>query len=122
MRKRMFFTRVLIITVSATFSLFSLFLVDTGTAQEEKEPCPKSYIKTIYLRTGKPGEKVKIRGRRFGTEPGEVFFNPNVKANVLEWTNTRIWVIVPRSATSGRVTISIPCGAVSNTSYFKVIE
>ena len=117
-----FSTPVLTIAALGTWALFSLFPVNTGTAQEEKEPCPKPYIKLVSPKVGLPGDRVEIRGHRFGTEPGEVFFNPNVKASVLEWTNTRIWAIVPQPATSGRVTVSIPCGAVSNTSYFKVVE
>ena len=103
-------------------AFLALFSVSTGTAQEETRPCPKPYIKTIFGRAGLPGDQVKIRGRRFGTEAGKVFFSPKVKAEVVEWSNSQIWVVVPKAATTGPVTVSRPCGAVSNETYFKVIE
>jgi hypothetical protein len=121
-KKGSFSTTVLTIAALGTMALFSLLPVNTATAQEEKEPCPKPYIRVISPKAGLPGDRVEIRGRRFGTAKGNVFFSPDVKAEVLEWTNTRIWVIVPRSAASGRMSVSIPCGAVSNTSYFKLVE
>lgn len=91
----------------------------TGTAAEE-EPCPKPYIKTVFPTTGKPGDQVKIRGRRFGTEKGEVIFSPEAKAEIVNWTMHRIWVIVPEAATSGPVVVRILCGSESNKQYFKV--
>jgi hypothetical protein len=120
MKKQMFPTPVSIITALATLALFCLFPVNTATTQEG--PCPKPYIRVVSPKAGLPGDRVEIRGRRFGTEKGNVFFSPNVKAEVLEWTNTKIWVIVPQSANTGSITVSVPCGLVSNTSYFKVIE
>jgi len=122
MKLRLFLGSFLIITALATLALFPLFPVNTATTQEAIGPCPKPYIRVISPKAGLPGDRVEIRGRRFGTEKGDVFFRPNVKAEVLEWTNTKIWVIVPRTATSGRIGVSVPCGSVSNTSYFKVIE
>jgi hypothetical protein len=113
-------TPVSTIIALAILALFSLFPVNTVTTQEG--PCPKPYIRVISPKAGLPGDRVEIRGRRFGTEQGEVSFSPNVKANVLEWTNSSIWVIVPQSANTGSITVSIPCGSVSNTSYFKVIK
>jgi len=122
MKLRLFLGSFLIITALATLALFPLFPVNTATTQEAIGPCPKPYIRVISPKAGLPGDRVEIRGRRFGTEKGDVFFRPNVKAEVLEWTNTKIWVIVPRTATSGRIGVSVPCGSVSNTNYFKVIE
>lgn len=121
-KKGRFSTSVLTTSVLVTLALFSLFPVNTGTTQGEKGPCPKPYIKLVSPKTGLPGDWVEIRGHRFGTEKGSVTFSPDVKAEVVKWTNTQIWVVVPQTATSGRVTVSIPCGAVSNTSYFKVVE
>ena len=122
MKKGSFSTPVLTIAALGTLALFSLFPVNTATTQEAIGPCPKPYIRVISPKAGLPGDRVEIRGRRFGTEKGNVFFRPNVKAEVLEWTNTKIWVIVPRSATSGRIGVSVWCGSVSNTYYFKVIK
>ena len=119
-KKGSVFTPVSMIIALATLVLFSLFPVNTVTTQEG--PCPKPYIRVISPKAGLPGDRVEIRGRRFGTEKGNVFFRPNVKAEVLEWTNTKIWVIVPQSATSGRIGVSVPCGSVSNTYYFNVIK
>jgi hypothetical protein len=121
-KKGSFSTPVRTIAILGTLSLVSLLLVNTATAREEKEPCPKPYIRVISPKAGLPGDRVVIRGRRFGTEKGSVTFSPNVKAEVLEWTNTRIWVIVPRSAASGRIGVSVPCGSVSNTRYFRIIQ
>jgi hypothetical protein len=118
----MFLGSFLIIVVLVTLALFPIFPVNTAIAQEQKGPCPNPYIRVISPKAGLPGDRVEIRGRRFGTEKGNVFFSPNVKAKVLEWTNTKIWVIVPQSANTGSITVSVPCGLVSNTSYFKVIK
>jgi hypothetical protein len=93
-----------------------------GTAEEEGGPCPKPYIKAIFPHAAKPGELVKIRGKRFGAERGEVVFTPEAKAEIANWTFHRIWVIVPESATSGPVVIRVPCGAESNKQYFTVTK
>lgn len=93
-----------------------------GTTEETEGPCPKPYIKTIFPRAAKPGAQVKIRGWRFGAEKGEVVFSPEAKAEIVEWTFQRIWVIVPETATSGPVTVRIPCGAESNKEYFTVTQ
>lgn len=122
MRNRMSLTPVLTIAALGTLALFFLAPVNKGIAQEKRGPCPKPYIKVVSPKAGLPGDRVEIRGHRFGTEKGSVTFSPDVKAEVVKWTNTQIWVVVPQTATSGRVTVSIPCGAVSNTSYFKVVE
>jgi hypothetical protein len=122
MRNQMSLTPVLTIAALGTLALFFLAPVNKGIAQEKRGPCPKPYIKVVSPKAGLPGDRVEIRGHRFGTEKGSVTFSPDVKAEVVKWTNTQIWVVVPQTATSGRVTVSIPCGAVSNTSYFKVVE
>jgi len=63
---------------------------------------------------------VQIRGHRFSTEEGVVIFSPGVKAEIVKWTNTKILVIVPESATTGPVTVLLLCGSVSNKQYFTV--
>ena len=93
-----------------------------GTAEEEEGPCPKPYIKAIFPRAGTPGEQVKIRGKRFGTEPGEVIFSNEVKAEILSWTMRIIWVIIPASSTSGPVVIRVQCGSESNKHYVTIKE
>jgi hypothetical protein len=127
----MYFAPVVMAIVLAILALVSILLVNTAETQEEgpcprpyikveEGPCPRPYIKVIYLRAGTPGDEVKIRGRRFGTEEGEVHFNPKVEAEVVNWSMYRIHVIVPEAATTGPVTVSIPCGAVSNEQHFTV--
>ena len=103
-----------------------------GRATEEKEACPKPYIKNIFPWAAKPGELVKIQGRGFGFERGEVIFaeksvpplglifSPEVKAEIVNWTFKRIWVIVPKSAESGPVFVRVSCGSVSNKQEFTV--
>lgn len=99
-----------------------LLLYRTGVAEEEQGPCPKPYIKAIFPRAATPGEQVKIRGKRFGTETGEVIFSNGVKAEIVSWTMRIIWVIVPESATSGPVVIRVQCGSESNKHYVTVKE
>jgi hypothetical protein len=96
------------------------FVVHDAGAEQGKEPCLEPYIATIVPSAGKPGEQVRIRGRRFGRNQGEVVFSPDIKAEIVTWKNSRIWVIVPSSAKSGPVTVSVPCGAVSNEKDFTV--
>ena len=97
-----------------------LLLYHTGTAEEEEGPCPKPYIKTIFPITAKPGDQLKIRGRRFGTETGEVIFTTEAQGEIVNWTMHRIWVIVPESAASGPIVVRVPCGSESNTQYFTI--
>lgn len=92
----------------------------TGTAEEEEGPCPKPYIKTILPGAAQPGDQIKIRGRRFGTEEGLVVFTPEETGAIVNWTMHRIWVIVPETAATGPVVVRLLCGAESNTQYFTV--
>jgi len=108
------------------FVVFTICIVSfllpyhAGTEEEDEGPCPKPYIKTIFPGAAQPRDQVKIRGRRFGTEEGAVVFTPEVKAEIVNWTTHRIWVIVPEAATTGPVVIRLPCGSESNTQYFTV--
>ena len=122
MKKRKFFPWVFFATALVTIAFLLIFRVSAVSAQDETGPCLRPYVKTIYLKAGTPGGQVKIRGRRFGEEKGEVLFRPHVRAEVVKRTNSQIWVIVPQGAFTGPVTVSKPCGTVSNGSYFKVIK
>ena len=104
----------------------------TGTAKQTKEPCLKPYIKAIFPWVARPGELVKIQGERFGMQRGEVIFTEkgsfpldlifgsHVKAEIVNWTAHRIWVICPEAAATGPVVVKIPCGEESNTHAFEV--
>lgn len=122
MKKRMVLRWPFIATALAGLVLVPLFVVDPGKAQEKGRPCSRPYIRVVSPRAVTPGNQIVIRGRRFGEESGKVFLAPNVEAEVVKWSNTRVWVIVPQAATSGSMTVSIPCGRVSNEVYFKVIK
>jgi hypothetical protein len=111
-----------IICLALIFLLFGLVSPRHAHSQEQKAPCLEPYISTIVPNTGVPGDKVRIRGRRFGLEAGKVIFSSEVEAKIVDWTNSRIWVVVPESAQSGPVTVSVPCGSVSNEKHFPLKE
>lgn len=92
----------------------------TGAAEQTKGLCPKPYIKAIFPWVARPGELVKIEGERFGTQRGEVIFAHAKKAEIINWTGHRIWVICPKDAATGPVVVKIPCGAESNQCAFEV--
>ncbi len=99
------------------------FLVSSGSAQEEEPqaaPCPKPYIKTISPRAVVPLQEVKIRGNRFGNEPGTVTFAFGVNGKIVSWTNKRIFVAVPEGAETGLVTVTSQCGGTSNEHYVEI--
>ena len=91
-------------------------------AQEHSTVCPKPYIKLIKPRTAKSGEKVIIRGHRFGKKKGKVIFAKGKEAKIIMWKNSRIIVIVPKGAKSGKVFVINKCGRESNREYFKVFK
>jgi hypothetical protein len=97
-----------------------------GQAGEEAGLCPKPYINSVFPWIGKPGNLVTIHGERFGAPRGEVIFTWRfifafkVKAKIINWTFHRIWVIVPKSASSGPVFVRVNCGAKSNKREFTV--
>jgi hypothetical protein len=112
------------------FVLLACFLLPShaGQAGEEAGACPKPFIKSIFPWTGKPGDVVIIQGERFGSPPGEVIFtrkfifNFGVKAEISSWTFHRIWVKVPKSASTGSIFVRVHCGAKSNKRDFTVNE
>lgn len=113
---------VVILCLALISLLFILVSPKDTHPQEQKASCPEPYINTFFPNAGEPGDQVRIRGRRFGLEAGTVTFSPGVEAEIVNWKNSRIWVIVPQSATSGPVTVSVPCGSVSNEKHFTVKE
>ena len=89
-------------------------------AQEQQQPCLDPKINGIVPDAAKPGEQIRIRGVRFRNEPGEVTFSPGVAGDIVRWRNRVILVIVPESAESGPVTVSVVCGSVSDEKFFRV--
>jgi len=87
-----------------------------------EEPCPKPYINSISPKAIMPGEKIKIRGNRFGKTKGDVIFFPDTKADIIKWTYKRIWVIVPKHAKTGSLFVSSSCGRISNKVHFTIKE
>ena len=114
--------------------LLACFLLPShaGQAEEGAGVCPKPFIKSIFPSTDKPGDLVTIQGMRFGMPRGEVLFTeginspldlivaPHAKAEIVNWTFHHIWVIVPKSATTGPVFVRVHCGAESNKVDFTV--
>jgi hypothetical protein len=107
-----------IFCLALIFLLFGLVSPRHAHPQEKETPCLQPYINTFSPNAGEPGDHVRIRGRRFGLEAGKVTFSPEVEATIVNWKNSRIWVVVPESAESGPVTVSVPCGSVSNEKHF----
>ncbi|UCH06083.1 MAG: IPT/TIG domain-containing protein [Deltaproteobacteria bacterium] len=110
------------ICLALTSLLIGLVSPRQAHPQEKETPCLQPYINTFFPNAGEPGDQVRIRGRRFGLEAGKVTFSPEVEAKIVNWKNSRIWVVVPESAKSGPVTVSLPCGSVSNEKHFTVKE
>ena len=117
-QKALFFLSVLLLMSL----IFVLAITHDINAEEPQQPCLDPKINTIVPNAAKPGEQIRIRGVRFRREPGEVVFSPGVTGEIKRWGNTVIYVIVPESATSGPVSLSIPCGSVSNEKNFTVKE
>jgi hypothetical protein len=61
------------------FLLFGVVSPRYAHPQEQKAPCRAPYISTIVPNAGLPGDKLRIRGRRFGLEAGKVTFTPGVE-------------------------------------------
>jgi len=100
--------------------LYSLLGIKGNSLAENKLPCPKPYIKILVPKAARPGEKIKIRGNRFGVKNGSVTFSPGIKAPILKWMNNRIRVIIPKHAKTGPVFVSNHCGEISNKKYFTI--
>jgi len=111
---------MVIFCVALVFLMVILVGPDYSLAQEQKEPCPEPHLRSVVPNAGKPGEEVRILGRRFKQEAGKVTFSPGVEAEIVTWTNSRISVLVPESAQSGPVTVTLSCGSVSNEKHFTV--
>ncbi len=102
--------------------LFSISGLKVVYSDEKGKPCPKPYINALLPKAAKPGEKIKIRGNRFGKKQGSVTFAPGIKSRIIKWMNKRIWVIVPQGARTGPVFVTSYCGKKSNEEYFFVKE
>jgi hypothetical protein len=114
--------RTICLPALAALVTFGLMAGPIICAAEESGPCPKPYIDTIYPRSAGVGQEIKIRGKRFGTDPGKVLFAPGVEAEIVTWTNRRVWVRVPDGAQTGPVTIVLPCDSVSNGKHITVAD
>lgn len=102
------------------FLLYSLSGLKGVYAEEEEKPCPIPYVDTLLPRAAMPGEKIKIRGNRFGKKQGSVTFSPGIKAPILKWMNKRIWVTVPQNSATGPVFVATSCGEMSNNIHFTI--
>lgn len=117
-KQNLIFPKLLVLGVI----LFFLFSVKIIYSQVKEEPCPKPYIFSISPKAAKIGEKVKIRGNRFGKDKGSVTFSPKIQAPIKSWTYQRIIVKVPEEAETGPVFLTSSCGESSNEKYFIIIK
>ena len=69
--------------------------------------------------SGPAGTEIKIKGLNFGEDAGTVTFN-GVTASQINWTDTKIRVTVPATATSGPVVVETDGGESSNGVTFTV--
>jgi hypothetical protein len=88
----------------------------------EESTCPTPYIKIIKPRVAQVGQTITIRGRRFGTQEGQVSFSGNVAGVVTMWVNNRIKVVVPPGTETGNVFVARSCNTRSNSGYLKIRE
>ncbi|MBC5992017.1 DUF7619 domain-containing protein [Pontibacter cellulosilyticus] len=79
-------------------------------------------ISSLSKTTDIVGATIQIHGENFSptAERNTVLFG-NVKAQVLQATNTQLTVQVPQGAASGFVTVETPGGKATSTTYFDVI-
>lgn len=92
---------------------------------EDKSPCPPSYVKLVSPRAAAVGATISIQGWRFGDSAGTVTFPEGVPAKITLWRQQRIEVIVPEGAKTGNITVISACGSENKKgagSYFKVME
>jgi hypothetical protein len=78
-------------------------------------------ITGVSPRTGSPGDSVTITGTGFGATQGTslVQFN-GTSASVTSWSNTQIIAVVPSTATSGPITVTVS-GATATGGNFTVL-
>ena len=99
---------------------------ETGTLADQpgsvESTCPTPYIKVIKPRVTQVGQTVTIRGRRFGTQEGQVSFSGSVAETVIMWANNRISVVVPQGTETGNVFVTRSCKTRSNSGYLKIRE
>ena len=99
---------------------------ETGSPSDQpgavEGSCPTPYIKVIKPRVAQVGQTVTIRGRRFGTQEGQVSFSGSVAGTVIMWANNRISVVVPQGTETGNVFVTRSCKTRSNSGYLKIRE
>ena len=99
---------------------------ETGTPANQpgavESTCPTPYIKVIKPRVAQVGQTVTIRGRRFGTQEGQVSFSGSIPGTVTMWANNRISVVVPPGTETGSVFVTRSCNTRSNSGYLKIKE
>ena len=113
-------------------ALLAAIITGNTLAQETSPPadqsgageslCPTPYIKAVKPRITQVGQTVTIRGRRFGTQEGQVSFSGSVAETVIMWANNRIKVVVPPGVGTGNVFVTRSCKTRSNSGYLKIRE
>ncbi len=79
-------------------------------------------ISTVTPSEGPTGSRLRISGRNFGDEPGQVIFPVGRKARVIDWSDTVVYCSVPDGAVSGGVRIETAEMNLSTSISFSVTD
>jgi len=82
--------------------------ISSGEESSDETPCMKPKIIRLIPGSGKWGDTIRIKGRRFGLKQGKVTFN-GVPAEILTWRTETIYVKVPEKTKSGPVIVNNGC-------------
>jgi len=90
------------------FLLFSFLIFSEKAIAADEIPCMPPKIIRLIPNSGKAGDIIHIKGRRFGLNTGKVTFN-GVPAEVLTWRMETIYLKAPDKAKSGPVIVYNGC-------------
>ena len=90
------------------FLLFSFLIFSEKAIAADETPCMPPKIIRLIPNSGKAGDTIHIKGRRFGLNTWKVTFN-GVPAEVLTWRMETIYLKAPDKAKSGPVIVNNGC-------------
>jgi hypothetical protein len=97
------------IKLSFIFAFMAFIGIIVMSCNDTTSPTTTNPVITSYDPVAQVGDTITINGTDFGvaTDPGSVKFNTldAPAANYISWTDTKIIVIVPSGATSGKMTV-----------------
>jgi hypothetical protein len=90
-----------------------------GSASTSQSPAPS--IEPVLTRGLLPGEIVALRGENLGTEPGQADL-AGQSLHLVEWTDTRIRLRIPRDAKPGEAPLTIRTANGSSEVSLRVVD